>query len=96
MKPQAEMRRVEIIFDRPRCLPKSVYLDQDRFQQVLLNLITNAIKFTQDGKINIHCQAIPLLKPYKLYVEVEDTGIGIPKNKMSQLFKEFSKIEDSR
>jgi signal transduction histidine kinase len=58
-------------------------------------LITNAIKFTQDGKITIHCQAIPILGPTKLYVEVQDTGIGIPKDKISCLFKEFSKIEDS-
>ena len=72
MRPQAEMRRVEIIAYRPRCLPSSVYLDQNRFQQVLLNLITNAIKFTQDGTITVHCQAIPLMNPTKLYVEVED------------------------
>jgi signal transduction histidine kinase len=60
MRPQAEMRRVEIIFDRPRCLPPNVFIDKDRFQQVLLNLLTNAIKFTQDGKIKVHCQAIPV------------------------------------
>jgi signal transduction histidine kinase len=36
-----------------------------------------------------------LFKPSKLYVEVEDTGIGIPNDKISCLFKEFSKIEDS-
>jgi two-component system, cell cycle sensor histidine kinase PleC len=59
-----------------------------------LNLITNAIKFTQDGKINIHCQAIPIISPSSLYVEVADTGIGIPPDKISCLFKEFSKIKD--
>jgi two-component system, sensor histidine kinase len=62
---------------------------------VLLNLLTNAIKFTQDGKITIHCQAIPLINPTDLYVEVEDTGVGIPEDKIPLLFKEFSKIEDN-
>jgi signal transduction histidine kinase len=46
MRPQAEMRRVNIIVRVAQEVPKSVYLDQDRFQQVLLNLITNGIKFT--------------------------------------------------
>jgi signal transduction histidine kinase len=77
MAPQAEMRRIQIIAKAPRYLPRDVYIDPDRFQQILLNLLTNAIKFTQDGTITIHCQAT-LRRPTSLFVEVEDTGIGIP------------------
>ena len=55
MKPQAEMHKVKIKVDRPRQLPDSIFFDHDRFQQVLLNLLTNAIKFTQNGTITIHC-----------------------------------------
>jgi signal transduction histidine kinase len=62
---------------------------------VLLNLLTNAIKFTQDGTVTIYCQAIPVLKPQRLYVEVVDTGVGIPRDKINCLFDQFYKVEDT-
>jgi two-component system, sensor histidine kinase len=58
-------------------------------------LITNAIKFTQEGKVIVNCTGTPRFKPTCLEIQVEDNGIGIPKEKFSSLFKEFSKIEDS-
>jgi signal transduction histidine kinase len=55
-----------------------VLMDSNRFKQVMLNLITNAIKFTRDGEIKIKCFGFPIIKPEKLLFEVEDSGIGIP------------------
>jgi signal transduction histidine kinase len=81
MRPQAGMRRVRITVEVSEDLPNPVVLDQDRFQQVLLNLITNAIKFTTDGTVTISCRGEPYSKPDYLYVEVTDTGIGIPQSK---------------
>jgi two-component system, sensor histidine kinase len=57
-------------------------------------LITNAIKFTQDGTIKIKCYGSPVLKPEKLHFEVIDSGIGIPLDKVASLFKEFSKVKN--
>jgi signal transduction histidine kinase len=61
----------------------------------LLNLLTNAIKFTPKGRIEIICYGQPLNNPKELHVMVKDNGAGIPKDKLQSLFKEFSKVEDS-
>jgi signal transduction histidine kinase len=58
-------------------------------------LITNAIKFTQEGKVIVSCTSTPRYKPTCLEIQVEDNGIGIPMEKVCSLFKEFSKIENS-
>jgi signal transduction histidine kinase len=86
MTPQASMRRVKIFVDVAREVPRPLLLDPDRFNQVLQNLITNAIKFTSNGKIVIRCSGIPFINPTSLLVEVEDTGSGIPRDKIGGLF----------
>jgi signal transduction histidine kinase len=60
----------------------------------MLNLLTNAIKFTKNGTIKINCYGFPIIKPKKLLFEVEDSGIGIPRDKVASLFKEFSKVKN--
>jgi signal transduction histidine kinase len=55
-----------------------------------LNLISNAIKFTKNGTITIRFAGIPFDEPNQILIKVKDTGIGIPKDKIEGLFKEFS------
>lgn len=66
--------------------------DERSFKQIMLNILSNAVKFTQDNgkiKISIHCT------PKKeLLIEVVDNGVGIPKDKMSDLFQPFSQVEN--
>jgi CheY-like chemotaxis protein len=66
--------------------------DQLRLNQILLNLISNAIKFTDTGKIEIICKAATGPDPLKKYISfsVIDTGIGVPKDKQSQIFERFT------
>ena len=72
-----------------------VYSDQMRLRQILLNLLSNAAKFTEDGMIIL--KARPVLKDNQefIYFEVTDTGVGIPPDKMNNLFKPFSQIENT-
>ncbi|MCC5815280.1 MAG: SpoIIE family protein phosphatase, partial [Leptospira sp.] len=68
-----------------------VYADSNRLQQVLMNLVGNAIKFTEKGSIEIRTEAIK----GSLIVSVIDTGIGIPHDKLESIFDAFTQV-DSR
>ncbi len=70
--------------------------DPDRLQQILNNLINNAIKFTDAGEVSIDVRKIKNLdKGMELQFSVKDTGIGIPKDSMNVLFKSFSQVDGS-
>ena len=65
--------------------------DNVRLRQVFLNLISNAIKFTNDGEIMIRL----LRRTGEIRVEVQDTGIGIPQNKLETIFEAFTQVDTS-
>ncbi len=69
--------------------------DPTRLRQILINLIGNAIKFTENGTISIHVKKSPKLEDGNILFIVRDTGIGIPTDKISLLFKEFSQVDAS-
>ena len=82
--------RVKISFDErlPQCIFRT---DRNRLMQVLTNLITNAIKFTEEGSINIGYR----FKDEKtLYFYVRDTGCGIDPDKQKEVFHRFVKLDD--
>lgn len=68
-----------------------VAADENRLQQILYNLIGNAIKFTHEGSIRIYCKQ----KNKVFAISVSDTGIGIPKDKFSDIFKSFEQVDAS-
>jgi PAS domain S-box-containing protein len=68
--------------------------DRVRLRQILFNLLSNAAKFTTDGTIAIHCRLLPGADTrHVVEISVADTGIGIPADKMKELFEEFSQLE---
>lgn len=67
--------------------------DAFRLKQILLNLVSNAIKFTSDGKVEIICKTNLRERFADFYFQVVDTGIGIAKNKLNDIFNEFSQAE---
>jgi len=71
--------------------------DSHRLRQIILNLVNNAIKFTRKGSIRIETHLSPAEKRdfYNVMIEVIDTGIGIPKTKLSKLFRPFSQVDSS-
>lgn len=82
---------VKLISDVPKQLP-FIWGDENRIQQILFNLLDNAIKFTSQGIVSITVE-----KPNKefLIVKVTDTGIGIPEDKISDVFKSFKQVSSS-
>jgi len=70
-------------------LPRYITLDEQRLKQVLINLLSNALKFTQKGEINLYIYE----SMNKLFFEVTDTGIGISKVDLKMIFKPFEQIK---
>lgn len=88
----AQKKGLELNYSIDPQVAKVVEGDRTRLQQILVNLIGNAIKFTSIGKVSVmikRCQDAQLL------FAVEDTGIGIPSDKLEKLFKPFSQIDSS-
>jgi signal transduction histidine kinase len=73
-------------------IPQSIKIDDSKFKQVLINLLGNAIKFTEKGFVNLH---ISLISNNKLRLNVEDSGIGIPSPYQDKIFDSFSRVETS-
>ena len=90
MQPQAKQRDISLLSQLADCPSKNVRADPIRLKQVLLNLISNAVKYNrQGGKVTLSCEQIA---PGTVRVNVNDTGVGIAKADMDNLFEPFSRI----
>jgi CheY-like chemotaxis protein/HPt (histidine-containing phosphotransfer) domain-containing protein len=78
-------------------VPGMVIGDVTRFRQVLVNLLSNGIKFTATGEVVVHVKLLsrPAKGPLHLHFSVADTGIGIPVDRLARLFKSFSQADAS-
>jgi CheY-like chemotaxis protein len=93
-KPEADRRRLAFRFDVDGAVPASVIGDADRLRQVLVNLVDNALKFTEAGAVSIAVTATTRGDGrYLLRFEVADTGIGIKDAQRLRLLRMFSKGE---
>jgi signal transduction histidine kinase/DNA-binding response OmpR family regulator len=81
---------LDLVLDVPESLPH-VLIDKMRIRQVLLNLLSNAAKFTEQGSITI---AARITAPNTLTISVADTGIGIPPEYQAMVFEEFRQVDD--
>ena len=76
--------------------PVFVSGDSVRVRQIFVNLLSNAVKFTEDGNVNIHIKAKPIADTgTQIYAMVEDSGIGIPEDKINLLFQPFTQVDGS-
>lgn len=94
----ATSKGLEIAWRRGPGVPDRVLGDAKRLRQVLLNLLGNAIKFTEEGRVEVELEAIERsdIRPsFQLQVVVRDSGIGIPAEALSRIFEPFTQADAS-
>lgn len=74
-------------------MPASLWGDSQRLKQILVNLIGNAVKFTESGGINVYIAALPSLKQWTM--QISDTGTGIPPEALASVFEPFRQLDNA-
>ncbi|MFT5248916.1 MAG: signal transduction histidine kinase/CheY-like chemotaxis protein [bacterium] len=91
LKKTAEDRKNSLTFEYDESIPKKLIGDPLKLSQVLINLIGNSVKFTQNGDVTIRVNKLNSTKDkVNLHVEIEDTGVGISKKKQKSIFETFN------
>jgi len=96
LSPIAAKKGLELIFNKEMDVPRYIYGDEKRLKQVLINLVNNAVKFTEKGEVVVSV-AVKSKDEYnvELLFSVKDTGIGIPNDKIENLFEMFTQADSS-
>ncbi len=92
MTPRVLSKGLTMTMVMPPEIPRWIESDQQKLRQVLINLVANALKFTEQGEIVIRVNSLQIT-PYTLTIAVEDSGIGIPPEDIDKLFQKFSQIQ---
>lgn len=98
LTPSADQKGIQVAVDYDLFMPTNYTGDAGRLRQVLTNLVGNAIKFTAEGHVVIRVVGMPIEDegPYRIHLTVEDTGIGIPEEKLEDVFREFHQVENEK
>ncbi|NEQ53174.1 MAG: response regulator [Leptolyngbya sp. SIO3F4] len=96
---RAEQKQLPLIFETHDSLPPGIVADEKRLRQVLLNLISNAVKFTQKGNVTLKVASLthpddPALT--RLHFAIEDTGIGIDADSLEKIFMPFEQTDNTK
>lgn len=93
---EVNRKEIRLFVDFPNDIPEIILLDEVRMRQILLNIVGNAVKFTEKGYVKLSIKAIPSKTGNKhsvdLRLSVQDTGIGIPETERERIFEAFTQI----
>ncbi|MGC2111232.1 MAG: response regulator [Candidatus Korobacteraceae bacterium] len=92
---RAHQKGLELVYDIRPAVPEVLVGDAHRLRQILVNLVANAIKFTDRGEVVVLLDTAPDRGPDMIHVLVRDTGIGIPAEKQTIIFEAFSQADSS-
>ncbi|OYU68918.1 MAG: hypothetical protein CFE28_02275 [Alphaproteobacteria bacterium PA2] len=90
---QASEKGLSLSLSIDDACPPYLYLDGGRLRQILSNLVSNALKFTESGSVSVHSAYDPVGS--RLSLSVTDTGVGVPEDKIGRLFQRFSQVDGS-
>lgn len=95
--PRVRDKALELELNIHPATPVHLYGDEVRIRQIITNILTNAVKYTKQGKVTLTVSGKQLSQEsVQLYVSVKDTGIGIRQEDIERLFDSFQRIEESR
>jgi PAS domain S-box-containing protein len=92
---RAHAKGIEMVAAATAGVPLAIRTDRMRLRQVLINLVGNAIKFTEKGGVLIHACLVEGPERNHIRFEVRDTGMGVPENKRKDIFEEFVQADSS-
>jgi two-component system, sensor histidine kinase and response regulator len=87
----AELKGLDFIVAVDENAPRLLYGDEKRLEQILINLLSNAFKFTHQGRVEMRCK----YEESQLIILVRDTGVGIPEEKQESIFNPFEQADSS-
>lgn len=98
MQVNARDKGIAVLMDYDLFLPTGLIGDPGRIRQIVTNLLGNAVKFTEAGHVLIRVTGVPPApgEPAVIHVSIEDTGIGIPPDKLNHIFGEFNQVDDAQ
>lgn len=96
LEPRAKSKGLQFAIESKGSLPSTIEADESRVKQILINLVGNAIKFTQKGsvKLQVYCETTNANEPWLIF-NIVDTGIGISQASQAELFQSFTQVEAS-
>ena len=94
---RAQKKELEVRTDISKDIPSRLFGDEIRIKQVITNILTNAVKYTEAGSVTLGVSAVKADDEHiRLFVSVKDTGIGIKEEDLGKLFSAFERIEEER
>ncbi|MBR5733729.1 MAG: histidine kinase, partial [Lachnospiraceae bacterium] len=93
---RADEKGLELKLDFDEAIPKQLFGDEIRIKQIITNILTNAVKYTEKGSVTFGIRYEKTAEPDVIFmnVSIKDTGIGIKEEDMKKLFSEFDRIEE--
>ena len=93
---KAHEKKLDLLYEIHAAVPPVMKTDITRLRQVVVNLVGNAIKFTEEGQVLLEVEAeMVAVNRHRFRFSVSDTGIGIPKERLDRLFQSFSQVDAS-
>lgn len=98
IKDKCKKKNLRFVVNVDKSIPSQLYGDENKIKQVLLNLLTNAVKYTQSGTVTFEIKVMNRngSDNVELYVAVEDTGSGIQQENLKSIFSSFKRIDEIR
>jgi CheY-like chemotaxis protein/HPt (histidine-containing phosphotransfer) domain-containing protein len=92
---KAQEKSIGLVFRATSSLPAKIETDMARLRQIIYNLVGNAIKFTEQGKVAVTCHFAETSDGPRLFMEVSDTGIGMKKDRLESIFDPFVQADST-